>query len=396
MNVEEIISILELADSFIDSKRQMETLLPYHLNVIDELNINENGHSRVLAKLLQYKSENQRYAILESLLEYISKIASSNSFGTIKIIQPEITQEKERIDLWVRDKDYAIIFENKIYNAADQEAQLCRYIDKTKKYGFNEAQIFVVYLTQNEGKPEKQSWGCYEETFQGHYVNLSFRSHILPWMKEQVLPNIRIKESTLRSAIEQYVDYLDGLFDSRTQNNAIRMETERMLIERLNLDKIENDLEKVRFLQDKITEINALSNQLTNMKDKYYDAARRRLLEPHIQKWKSEINSLFPKYEKCKVVCHVGLIVPFGGDFINVRISEDDDKQMYCQIDKYGFANDELNSELKEIMRKELTRHSGNKCIWKYFDINDFEGVFKCFKDVMSLLVDNNKLTTYN
>ena len=36
-------------------KRYMEEKLklPYHINVIDELHINENGHSRILLKLLQ-------------------------------------------------------------------------------------------------------------------------------------------------------------------------------------------------------------------------------------------------------------------------------------------------------------------------------------------------------
>ena len=124
------------------------------------------------------------------------------------------------------------------------------------------------------------------------------------------------------------------------------------------------------------------------MKDKYYHSARDKVLLPNIRKWTKEIEELFPGFEKCKVGCHIGLLVPFKGDYVNVRISEDDDKQMYCQIDKYGFANDELNIELKEKVSAILTRYSGNKCIWKYFDINDFEGVFKCFKDVMSLVVN--------
>ena len=81
-----------------------------------------------------------------------------------------------------------------------------------------------------------------------------------------------------------------------------------------------------------------------------------------------------------------GLLVPFGDVTINVRISEDDDRQMYCQVDKYGHENEDLDVAVIKTVDKVLTRHGGNKCVWKYFDINDFDGVFKCFKDVMNLL----------
>ena len=388
MDKEELINMLELAEYYSKGKRQMEAKLPYHLNVIDELYINENGHSRILAKLLQYKSQNQHYEMLESLIDFVAENLKKDSFGSIKVVNPEITQEKERIDLWVREKGrYAIVFENKIYNAADQDAQLCRYIEKTKAYGYKDDQIYVVYLTQNEGKPDEQSWGSYKDAFQHRYVNLSFRDHILGWLKEQVLPNVRIKESVLRSAIEQYIDYLNGLFDLRTQNNAIKMETEKIVVEKLNLNQFENDFDKVKVLQGKIEEVNELYNQLTNLKNKYYQEAREKTLAPYIQKWNEEITMLYPEFGKSKEDGHIGLLVPFRGDYVNVRISEDDDRQMYCQIDKYGHEKGELSHGVIEAADSVLTRHSGNICIWKYFDINDFDGVFRCFKEVMDILI---------
>ena len=387
MNNEELNGLLELVYYYSGIKRQMEAKLPYHLNVIDELYINENGHSRILAKLLQYKSENQHYDMLESIIEFISRETRMESFGSIKVNQPDITQEKERIDLWVRDKDYAIIFENKIYNAADQDAQLCRYIEKTIKKGYREGQIFVVYLSQNGEEPAEQSWGSYKDAFQQHYINLSFRDHILRWLKEQVLPNLRIKESVLRSAIEQYIDYLNGLFDLRTQNETINMELDSMIIEKLNLNQFENDFDKVRYLQNKVEEVNELYNQLANLKNKIYKEARKRVLDPHIWKWNEEIAILYPQFEKSKEGGHVGLLVPFRGDYVNVRISEDNDRQMYCQIDKYKHENDELRPEVMQAVRSILPRHDRKISVWEFFDINDFDGVFNCFKEVMNLLI---------
>ena len=382
MDNEGLISILELAEYYSNGKRQMEAKLPYHLNVIDELYINENGHSRILAKLLQYKCQNQHYEMLESLIDFIAENLKKDSFGSIKVVNPEITQEKERIDLWVREKgQYAIIFENKIYNAADQDAQLCRYIEKTIEYGYREDQIFIVYLSQNGVDPDEQSWGVYKDAFKHHYVNLSFRYHILPWLEEQVLPNVRVKESILRSAIEQYIDYLDGLFDLRIQNNAIKMETEKLIVEKLNLDQFENGIEKVKFLQSKVEEVNELSNQMINVKDEI----RNGILEEYKKKWDEEISSLYPGFEDCRVGCHVGVIVDYNGDKFNLRISEDN--RLYCQIDKYGFENDDLQESLMEYVKSYLNQHSKNKCVWRYFDINDFDGVFKCFKEVMDLLL---------
>lgn len=114
----------------------------YHINVIEELHINENGHSRILCKVLQYMEANGKYVFLESLLEAIGKIKPA--FSGITISNPKITQEKKRIDLWVRDYEsgYAVIFENKVYNAADQDAQIYRYIHETEKDGFPKEHIY--------------------------------------------------------------------------------------------------------------------------------------------------------------------------------------------------------------------------------------------------------------
>lgn len=387
LNYMELKSIFELLDCYSGIKKIMEAKQPYHLNVIDELYINENGHSRILAKLLQYKSENQHYEILDSLLGFIAD-KKNESFGSINVNKPEITQEKERIDLWVREKgQYAIIFENKIYNAADQDAQLCRYIEKTKEYGFCDDHIYVIYLSNNGEEPDEQSWGPYMKAYRKRYINISFRHHILDWLKEQILPNIKLKESILRSAIEQYIDYLEGLFDNRTQYNSIKMKIDKMIADKLNLDQFENTYDKVKFLQDKAEEVSELYNQLINLKNNYYQEARSKTLEPYIQNWEKEIATLYPNLRKSIAKCHVGLLVPFGDVTINVRISEDDDRQMYCQVDKYGHENEDLDVAVIKTVDKVLTRHGGNKCVWKYFDINDFDGVFKCFKDVMNLLI---------
>ena len=134
MNEQQLSDLLKFASEFSSIKEEEQKKLPFHLNLVDQLHINENAHSRILMHLLSYKNDNGKYVFLTSLIDLI-KEKQSGDFGKITIESPQITQEKERIDLWVRDNDYAIIFENKIYNAADLDAQISRYITllSTKK-----------------------------------------------------------------------------------------------------------------------------------------------------------------------------------------------------------------------------------------------------------------------
>ena len=57
--------LIKLLNDFNKRYTSLKQRLPYHLNVIDELHINENAHSRILCKLLQYQSENGKYEFLE-------------------------------------------------------------------------------------------------------------------------------------------------------------------------------------------------------------------------------------------------------------------------------------------------------------------------------------------
>ena len=265
--------ILRLTDKFAQKYRELLPKMPYNINVIDELHINENGHSRILTKLLQFKNPDGKYEILESFLKYIVNEMHREEFANINIKKPIITQEKCRIDLWVRDSTYALIFENKIYNANDQDAQIHRYIERTKEEKYNnknyeENQIYVIYLPQYDKEPEEQSWGIYKERFKDRYANLSFRNCIIPWLKNYVIPNIRQKDKLLLSAITQYIDYLEGIFSLRTINNKINMDLQGLISEQI-LKDAKTPKEKIMILKNKLDDISNLQNQINQMKDKY-------------------------------------------------------------------------------------------------------------------------------
>lgn len=305
----EIKFVMELVAEVRRCIEQNRHLLPYHLNIIDELHINENGHSRILCKLLQYKSQLGEYVVLKSLLAYIAE--QNNEYRSIYIKSPLITQEQCRIDLWVRDRagGYAIIFENKIYNATDQEAQLSRYIDCTKANGFTDEQIFVVYLSQQGSEPAEQSWGTYKSEYEQRYINLSFRDDILPWLKEYVVPILPAKDHILRCAVEQYIDYLEGIFSLRMIDKELNMKVEECIKEKLGLTgQVYDDYRTIRQYQD---DINTVLNHLGTLKDKVENEM--------FKEWKTGLIQHYPDLKNNITSGNRGKIIFVG---INLQIGE--------------------------------------------------------------------------
>lgn len=270
--MQEVFTLVKDINDFVNAKKKN---LPYNINVIDELHANENAHSRILRKLLQYQDSFYRYRILESLLHYISLLEGKEKFAKIDIQKPDITSEKERIDLWIRDNStkYAIILENKIKGAIDQDAQLARYIQSTRQSGFKDDNIYVIYLPSDEHEPADYSWKYnnkdYKEFFKDRYVNLSFKSHILPWLKEEILPNCIIKEELLISAIKQYIDHLEGLFWMRPSQKKMIMDKELLKCIGLNTDL--SFAEQYHEFDKKLTELNTAKEMLNSYRQNEVD-----------------------------------------------------------------------------------------------------------------------------
>lgn len=360
----EINFVMDLAADVRRCIEQNRHLLPYHLNIIDELHINENGHSRILCKLLQYKSQSGEYVVLQSLLAYIAE--QNNEYRTKYIKSPLITQEQCRIDLWVRDRagGYAIIFENKIYNATDQEAQLSRYIECTKANGFTDEQIFVVYLSQQGSEPAEQSWGAYKSEYAQRYVNLSFRDDILPWLKERVTTIMPEKDYLLRCAVEQYIDYLEGIFGLRTIDKELNMKVEECIKEKLGLTgQVFDDYRTIRQYQD---DINKVLSNLETLKGKIENQM--------FEKWKIELTEHFPYLKNNITLGNRGKIIFVG---INLQIGEhpvriviDRDTNIYYGI--YCIEGKDSNiANLIEAAISNIGSWESNSSwyCWKYTDL---------------------------
>jgi hypothetical protein len=356
--------------------------LPYHLNIIDELHINENGHSRILMRLFCYRNEKGEYEFLKSFIDYIQSNTHSDEFKRIKIDNPTITQEEQRIDLWVRDKSYAIIFENKVYNASDQDAQLHRYIEKTKGKGYNTNNIFVIYLPQYYHEPDEQSWGEYKRDFESRFVIIPFQDGIIKWLKEYVLPNIRYKDQYLFSAVTQYIDYLEGLFGIRTINNRLIMNLERLFEEQFELSKCSSDKKRMDVLIDKISDFQTITNQMRSLKNKY----RQNIIDS----WQDDIRNRYPMLQESTIKDkYVGVDINYYGKVIHVFVYAN--SQLYCQVeyDNNLPAKERLIANTPVMKLSDILNKTNETQLWKYFNIDDVEGVYDCFIKVVERCINS-------
>lgn len=116
----------------------------------------------------KWKKENFHSEILKFLLENY-EVFFNNFLDLIKIknkeeySNAEITNEEARIDILIKSEKKAIIVENKINWAPDQNEQLARYYKKIKN-GYNGEQEIevekIVYIAPSKDKnPDEQTFG---------------------------------------------------------------------------------------------------------------------------------------------------------------------------------------------------------------------------------------------
>ena len=345
-NRAEVDGFFQLLEEFSGRYKRLKEKLPYHINVIDELHVNENANSRILASLLQY-NENGEYTLLKSF------IRNRLSDWDIDVSEPQISSEDWRIDLLVREKGkYAIIFENKIYDAILQKNQLARYIIKMRNEDFDPEQIYVVFLPPQKYDPTDCSWkvpigecetccdaakcpnkNSLKAEFEDRFKIITFREDIIAWLEEDVIPNCRQKETYLYTAAMQYLDYLNGYFDLRTINKKMNMELREYLIEKLQLAN-KTDEQQLEILNNKTDEIQRLLNQMNEIKTSLNNRIDWNSWNSYIPKIKEVVAVVAQKLE---LMGEVGFVNPDNKNdsYIFVRFYRED-WALSILFEKYG------------------------------------------------------------
>lgn len=108
----------------------------------------ENFHSEILKFLLENYEE-----FFNNFLELIN-IKDKKEYSNA-----EITNEEARIDILIKSEKKAIIVENKINWAPDQNEQLAKYYKKVK-YEYKKEVEKIIYIVPSENKkPDEQTFG---------------------------------------------------------------------------------------------------------------------------------------------------------------------------------------------------------------------------------------------
>lgn len=254
-------ALLGLVEKYHSKREEKLGELPFRYNVLEEVRVNENAHTRLLMRLLEYTP---------ALLSFLAWLEKKYTFHAPKVDKPKITAEKHRIDgLIQEERKYAIIIENKVCGAVEQEGQLGRYIDKCRELLYDQSSIYILYLFNRPGNdPSPQTWGKYKaENFEGRYLVLSYKQDIIPWLKTFLKKHKGTEEKTkvLREGVAQYLDYLRLLFKI-DRYTTMKSELTQFLENELKLGSFQ---EPIALLEDKLKSIDELRTEVKRLL-KYY------------------------------------------------------------------------------------------------------------------------------
>ncbi len=119
----------------------------------------ENFHSDIIKSFLNPKEKhNEGSKYLHSFIDLLNKKNKQIEIKKEDFKNTIVEREIHNIDILITDEysKKAIIIENKINNAVDQQRQLPRYVDIVKK---EFEVVAIVYLTLNSSKrPDKNDW----------------------------------------------------------------------------------------------------------------------------------------------------------------------------------------------------------------------------------------------
>jgi hypothetical protein len=251
----------------------------------------------------------------------------------------------------------------------------------TKEYNFKEEQIYVLYLPPTyEKEPNKDSWGKYYESeiHNKRYLNLSFKDDILPWLQNHLLPNIRLKDKYLSSAIEQYIDHLEGKFSLRTINNRMNMELQEFIKKELGLIGTDPDKALKIVLNKKEDMQNAL-NQLNELEKK--------INVDHFPKWKNQLETDFPNHtivgnwNNPDSNINIGIKLNFNDTSYSLMIDYNYNRIYYGIGKHYATPIKNNNLNFEEIIR-DLNLHSPDEW-WYAWEYTSFPNAYMRLKTLI-------------
>ncbi len=243
-------------------------------NFFTTIGLKENDHTNILATILKYGQQNER-GILDSFFQIIKEECSE--FKKIDYTTPEILTQKGYIDCLIKEKQYAIIIENKICDAPNQPSQIDTYVNYVNSnFNIDYKLIFVVYLTR-DGKKSIDK-GISDDTLYklgkidgdnkqaSRLIALNYRDHIYPWIKQCVYPLCRINQKIFCASIIAYIDFLEQFLNIKNDNSNSLCKMKDNILEKLNITN-ETPSKKYTVINNFLNNINDLRDFLQEMNE---------------------------------------------------------------------------------------------------------------------------------
>ncbi len=266
---------------------------PFAINYLEYYDSCERLTSWIIRHIFAY-TFNDKHPFFESFAKsFLQKIGFHIEWIESPIIDKD--HEYKGIDILVRDKQYALIIENKLKGADFQLNQLARYVATMRNEGYSDNQIFIVILPKydisnddlwvsvwklpqdwqstnqsrkcridshtcwcdNEDfRPKKHCIKC--ESLRENFEKRTLFIHkdLSVWLYECIVNNtLSIPDSELRkqyvltSAALQFVDFLNYIYQTR-ENDKFKMDIQKFLSEQLKLNDIDI-IEQLSLVEDK-------------------------------------------------------------------------------------------------------------------------------------------------
>ena len=196
--------------------------------LFDLANANENANTKVLKHLLQHNN----HQFLPSFLERVGLKTRNTKINTTI----QVTDQKKAIgpkdtgfiDLYIEYDGLSVIIENKIYGAGDTDKQLARYIatvNGVENVKFDDwynnptvnKETHVVYLTADGTKEPSDNSLPENIKKKITYYAINYTDDILPWLKEDVLPNLSYgADGIMIAGVLQYIAFLEQMLSDES------------------------------------------------------------------------------------------------------------------------------------------------------------------------------------
>ena len=151
----------------------------------------------------------------------------------------------------------------------------------------------------------------------------------------------------------------------------------KLISDHIKLEECNDDKERASLLQVRINELQDLIQKMQSLKDK----ARQNVFD----EWKQTTKEKFPEFRTSEKGYYVDVTI----DMINgkrvIALISQERTQLYCQVQfDDSLPQKERNIENSKLMTlKDILPLNNWWCIYKYFQQDDYDGVFNLFIEVV-------------